>query len=458
MALRWSTGASGLVAAIAAVVVALPGSALGAAATATAGDGVGASGAHTAIVGGSAAAPGTFPWLALVEYNEGNGEAQYCSGTVVSANVVLTAGHCVANIETAITLPAGGFTVFTGDVDWTAPAEQSSAVTEVLAYPGFDPTTGYGDAGLLVLATPTSEPAIPLATSSDDGFIQDRNAITIAGWGATSGGSGLSAALQSGILGVQSAGYCNSQDGADSLNFDPSSEFCAIDPMNYAIGTCHGDSGGPAIVTVPPAIGTTASTSSADVQEGYSLEVGIASRADAYCSTTVPDIFTRVDLVSGWVNGVIDAVALPAAPTTPAPRTPPATTTPTPVTSSAPPTPATGKYLGTTHQRDGHVNTTVEPGEVTRINVRFDLRCASGTRGPLTTTEVFTNPPKLKGVGRLWRFSTVYKDSLGRRYVITGIFSPSGAATKAIGTLEVTTKSRRCTSGTVHWSAPAPAA
>jgi hypothetical protein len=93
---------------------------------------------------------------------------------------------------------------------------------------------------------------------------------------------------------------------------------------------------------------------------------------------------------------------------------------------------------------------------VTRINVRFDLHCGNERRGPLTTTEVFAHPPKLVGLGGLWRFSTLYTDSARRRYDITGAFPTAGAATPAAGTLEVTTGNRRCTSGTVHWSAAAP--
>jgi hypothetical protein len=370
----------------------------------------------------------------------------------VSTNVVLTAGHCVANIETGVTLPASGFTVFTGNVDWTSSAEQSSAVTQVLTYPGFDPTTGYGDAGLLVLASPTGAQPIQLATPADDAYIASGTGISIAGWGATSGGGGLNDSLEMGTIGIQNNGDCAAEDGADSLLFDPSSEFCAIDPTNHAIGTCHGDSGGPAIVTLPPEAATATSANDA---AGNVLEVGIASRADANCATTVPDIFTRVDLVSGWASAEISAVAPPPSPTTSAPNSAPGPT-PTPVTSSAPPRPARGKYLGSTRQRDGHVYTTVGSGGIMRVNVRFDLHCGSTRRGPLTTTEVFADPPKLTGLGALWHFSTLYTDSAGRRYKLTGEFPASGAAGKATGTLEVTTKNRRCSSGPVRWSAAAP--
>ncbi|MGA3360405.1 MAG: trypsin-like serine protease [Solirubrobacteraceae bacterium] len=439
MRLRCPTRAIGVTLLALAAAVALPGSAFAAGATATAGGGTGASRAHAAIVGGAPAASGTFPWLALVEYNEGNGEAQYCTGSVVASNVVLTAGHCVANIDTGVTLPASNFTVFTGNVDWTAPGEQSSAVTTVLAYPGYVPSTGYGDAGLLVLATPSSAPAIPLATAADANFIAEGNALTITGWGATSAGGGLMTALQTGIIGTQSPGYCESQDGADSLAFDPTAEFCAIDPTNYAIGTCHGDSGGPATVAPTP---------------GSVLEVGIASRADAYCKTTVPDIFTRVDLVSGWVENEIAAVAPPPQPSSPTSTTTP--TSPSAAAATTPPAPAAGKYLGTTGQRDGHVYATVGATGVTRINVRVTLRCGRQLRGPLTSTELFPDAAPLTRSGSLWRFSAAYRDPAGRRYTLSGAFPAAGVSAYATGTLKVTTRNGGCSSGSLRWSAPSP--
>jgi hypothetical protein len=291
---------------------------------------------------------------------------------------------------------------------------------------------------MLVLASATSEPAIALASPADAGFVPGANAITIAGWGATSGTGGLMTALQTGTTVTQSPAYCASQDGADSLAFDPTSEFCAIDP-NYAIGTCHGDSGGPAIVTPTP---------------GSVLEVGIASRADAECATTVPDIFTRVDLVSGWVDDEIAAVA-------PVPQASPTSTTPasTPVAAATtPPAPIAGKYLGTTRQRDGHVYATVGATGVTRINVRFILHCGREARGPLTTTELFKDPAPLKRAGSLWRFAAAYTDPDGRRYALSGTFPAAGVSTDATGTLKVATRNGGCSSGGVRWSAPSPPA
>src|SRR5450631_2144407 len=78
-------------------------------------------GAHTAIVGGTAATPGTFPSLAFVLLDEGNGLVQICTGTVVAPNVVMTAAHCVVDPMSGVLNPAAKYAVVTGTVDWTNP-------------------------------------------------------------------------------------------------------------------------------------------------------------------------------------------------------------------------------------------------------------------------------------------------------------------------------------------------
>ncbi len=97
--------------------------------------------AHASIVGGTAATPGSLPSLAFVVDDEGS---QYglCSGTVVAANVMLTAAHCVLDSTTGQVDPASNFAVVTGDVDWTdTAARQVSAVSSVAVYPQFEVTT-----------------------------------------------------------------------------------------------------------------------------------------------------------------------------------------------------------------------------------------------------------------------------------------------------------------------------
>jgi secreted trypsin-like serine protease len=116
---------------------------------------------RAAIVGGQDAPGGIFPSLAFIVDDLGGGSYELCSGTVIASNVVLTAGHCAEDITTGTQDPANGFAVVTGALDWTdTTTRHVSGVSQTAVYPGFDPTTGHGDAAVLELSTPTTAPAI----------------------------------------------------------------------------------------------------------------------------------------------------------------------------------------------------------------------------------------------------------------------------------------------------------
>jgi trypsin len=255
-----------------------------------------------AIVGGAPAPAGSFPWMAFVVYEGTSSFA--CSGTVLSPNVVLTAAHCLVDEATGTPYPPGGYSVITGTSDRSDPAAgQLSGVARTLVYPGFALSTLDGDAGLLVLSTPTSAPAVSLATAADAGLYQAGTSAAIAGWGETQYGSGqLPAALQWAPTVIQSPDYCQASAGL----FD-AQKVCTTDAPSFTDSTCFGDSGGPLVAN--------------DVG-GRPVEIGITSTGAANCSTSAPDVFTRTDLISTWTGGWVAALA-PASssplPTGPAP-------------------------------------------------------------------------------------------------------------------------------------------
>jgi secreted trypsin-like serine protease len=259
-----------------------------------------AGGAHASIVGGSPATITDFPSLAFIEAETGPKEGYECTGTVVAPRVVLTAGHCVQDIESGVLTPAADFAVATGVSDLaTASAANVSQVSQAVVYPGFRPSLLRGDAGLLVLATPTSAAPIALASAAHRSLYAAGTPLTIAGWGLADGkAKDITGLLQSASTIVQSGSYCRGKVGKYYPFFAPTTQLCAVDPPAFATGTCHGDSGGPAIASV----------------DGVAVQVGITSLGESECSTRLPDVFTRVDAVSSWVQGWIAAVETGAAP------------------------------------------------------------------------------------------------------------------------------------------------
>jgi secreted trypsin-like serine protease len=263
--------------------------------------------ARTSVIGGALAAPGDFPSMAFILATDETGKGFSCSGTVVSPNVVLTAGHCVQDLSTGKITPASEYKVVTGATDVTdSSTRQLSDVSQAIVYPRFSRTTVQGDAGLLILSTPTTAPAIPLATAADRSLYRERTPITIAGWGLTAGSAkDAPTALRWGITYVQSHRYCARQVAFYYPFFAASSQLCAIEPPHFSVGTCHGDSGGPTLARRP---------------DNTAVEIGITSLVGDNCTPRLPDVFTRVDRVSPWVNGWIEATK-PGS-TTPPPPTP----------------------------------------------------------------------------------------------------------------------------------------
>jgi len=254
-------------------------------------------GASASIVGGTAAATEEWPWAAFILAIDKKDEGFSCSGTVVAPNVILTAGHCVEDIVTGERTPPAEYTVVTASRDIRdSTVRQVSKVARAIPYPGFNRFKVHGDAGLLVLATPTTAPAVALAGSADAALLAPNTPTWIAGWGLSGKPPKLklSPILRRGPTFVQRRLYCRNHSRVFYPFFNYSSQLCTITPPGFAIGTCHGDSGGPAL---------------AFREDGTPVQIGVTSLGAANCDTHVPDIFTRVDRIYPWIAEQIAAAA-----------------------------------------------------------------------------------------------------------------------------------------------------
>lgn len=254
-------------------------------------------GAAASIVGGTTALSEEWPWAAFILAADKRGEGFSCSGTVIAPNLVLTAGHCVEDIETGKKTPAAQYVVVTGSSDIRKAAlRQVSKVSRTIIYPAFNRFKVHGDAGLLVLATPTTVPPIALAGPTDAALLAPNTPAYIAGWGLSGTLRKLkrTPVLRRGATFVQERLYCRNHARAYYPFFNYSSQLCTITPPGFSIGTCHGDSGGPAL---------------AFREDGTPVQIGITSLGAANCDTHLPDIFTRIDRIDPWIAEQIAATA-----------------------------------------------------------------------------------------------------------------------------------------------------
>jgi len=261
---------------------------------------------HPDIVGGTAVPAGVLPELAFIQDDLGD-EIYSCSGTVLSSNVVLTAGHCAYDETTGTLAPASGFHVTTGRPDLAdTSAGQTSHVSHVIPYPSYDPTTHYGDVALLELSTPTTAPAITLATSDETSLWQAPTKVAIAGWGLTDGSNPNSRPdqVQWATTVTRSTTYCTKEASLVDSAFDAAGQLCAVDAPTDQTGTCNGDSGGPVL---------------ADYLTASPIEVGITNwgmgNSSDPCCTNLPDFFIRADSISTWAENWVGTLTPTPTPT-----------------------------------------------------------------------------------------------------------------------------------------------
>ena len=257
-------------------------------------------GAQASIIGGRSATVAEFPSLAYIEARLGQSAAA-CTGTVVAPRVVLTAAHCIEDLERGRFTPAGNYAVA---ISTTSPGqalrENVFRVVETYVFPGFDPGSLKGDAGILVLDRPTAAPPIPLAGPADAALYAGGAVVQVAGWGVTrpnavNGPDGLRATS----MVVQTPASCERKTRRYYPPYSPASHLCTLDVPAKQSGGCFGDSGG-------PLIGLRA--------DGTPVELGVVSTGGPFCSTKLPNVFTRADFVSTWVAQWIAAIETGAPP------------------------------------------------------------------------------------------------------------------------------------------------
>lgn len=269
--------------------------------------------AQASIVGGRAGSIAEFPFLSFVEAHQGK-HGFACTGTVVAPRVVLTAAHCVESLDHGGLTPANQYALATGVTSpEEAQAENVFRITEAHVFPGFDPGTLHGDAGILILDRPTSAPVLPLAGPGDADLYAGGATVQLAGWGLTRyNAKEEPSGLRTTSMVVQSPYVCNMKTHGYYSPFSPTAQMCTLDLPSKKSGGCFGDSGGPTIGQRP---------------DGTPVELGIISTGDEACNTKRPNVMTRTDFVATWVSEWIAATESggprPAlAPGTPLPQMP----------------------------------------------------------------------------------------------------------------------------------------
>lgn len=185
-----------------------------------------------AIVGGSAAPEGAYPFMAAITDSSG---FQFCGGSVISSGWVLTAAHCVVDDKKK----PSGVKVVTGRTNLGNTSQgQVITASAIHIHPKYD-ENGW-DAALIRLSTNTTAPAVTLSTSANENLEAAGTVLRVTGWGDQTGTLGLTATNQMRWVDVKVVS--DNECGRTNFGFHGPTGVCAAD---IAKDSCQGDSGGP---------------------------------------------------------------------------------------------------------------------------------------------------------------------------------------------------------------------
>ena len=180
-----------------------------------------------AVVNGEPVAEGQRTFMAALM----DGDFQFCGGSVIAPQVVMTAAHCVPDGN------AAGLSVSVGSTDYTQGTR--IAVTSIDVHPDYA-ADSTADVAVLHLASPAPVTPIALAGADDDALEAPGAAATVAGWGSQTPLVGQLPPLDNQLYEAELRVVADDDSSCSSSN--PQNQVCASD---FLQDSCQGDSGGP---------------------------------------------------------------------------------------------------------------------------------------------------------------------------------------------------------------------
>ncbi|SMF07690.1 Secreted trypsin-like serine protease [Alteromonadaceae bacterium Bs31] len=237
------------------------------------------------IVGGEPTPPDSWPHMvALVQAGMDPANGQFCGGSLIRENVVLTASHCVDGASPS------DINVFIGSQTLSNEAGTGELISidKIVMHENYTGFNLDNDIALIFLSRSTSYQVVPTLSAEQMNTLSYGEPLTVAGWGNMDP-FGFDQPDQLQQVRVE---YIDQQVCSEAYTelFGPDAVtenmLCAGTPIGGQ-DSCHGDSGGPLVVNI----------------DGTNYQAGIVSWGNYTCALTgYYGVYARVSQYEYWIE------------------------------------------------------------------------------------------------------------------------------------------------------------
>ncbi len=251
----------------------------------------------TKIIGGNPAPADKFPFqVALISSSTPPGMehfGQFCGGSLIKADVVLTAAHCVPNTSASEVDIILGTNILASDGQFSGIRMNLADIED---HEDYDPNTNDNDIALLHVAGPIPETVRTMRTATvatpalDQRYAFTGGDAVVVGWGLTQEGGGTTPVLMRVWLDVQSNDLCEDNYQAQFPSISITDNMLCAGVTGGGMDSCQGDSGG---------------FLGAPLGDAEYVQLGVVSWGIGCARPDLFGVYTRVGNYAEWIEDTI---------------------------------------------------------------------------------------------------------------------------------------------------------